>query len=113
MTSMERYEGRPLARLVECYVLDAIGMLPDVYRQNLEKMEPYLTKTFNIGGNWKEIVASVMEFPETMPATIERLWHKNLGIAKAQGAPVIPEEFAMAFVDQNFPELLSDEDAPE
>jgi hypothetical protein len=110
---MDRYEGRPLARLVECYVLDAIGQLHDQHRRAMEKMEPHLARIYKTKGSWQQIVASVMEFPETMPATIERLWEKNLGIAKAQGAAVIPDEFAMAFVDQNFPELLSDEGAQE
>ena len=107
---MDRYEGRPLGRLVECYVLDVIGQLHDSQREALQKMEPRLTRVFKIEGTWRDIVVSVMGFPETLPSKIEMLWEKNLGIAKAQGAYVIPDEFAMAFVDQNFPELLSDED---
>jgi hypothetical protein len=106
---MDRYEGRPLARLIECYVLDAIGQLEDRHREAMEKMEPHLARIYKTSGTWQEIVASAMGFPETLPEKIEKLWEKNLGIAKAQGAAVIPDEFAMAFVDQNFPELLSDE----
>ncbi len=107
---MDRYEGRPLARLVECYALDVIGQLPEKQEEALRAMEPRLTRVFKIEGTWREIVASVMGFPETLPSKIEMLRERNLGIAKAQGAQVIPNEFAMAFVDQNFPELLSDDD---
>lgn len=110
---MNRYEGRPLARLIECYVLDAIGQLSNGQLESLQKMEPHLTRIYNVHGTWRQMVAEVMGFPETLPSKIEMLWEKNLGIAKAQGAHVIPNEFAMAFVDQNFPELLSDDDLVE
>jgi hypothetical protein len=76
-------------------------------------MEPHLAEVFRARGTWQEIVASATGVPESLPEKIKELWEKNLGIAMKQGAPVIPDEFAMAFVDQNFPELLSDEDAPQ
>lgn len=45
--TMSRYEGRPLLRLVDCFVLDAIDQLDDAQRATLEALEPRLAKTFD------------------------------------------------------------------
>jgi len=104
---VDRYAGRPLLWLLEWYVLDAIGMLHDDERERLRLMEPHLAKTFKCEGNWREIVNQVMEFPLTLPGEIRENWEKNLALAHSRGQPVVPEEYAQAFVDQNFPHIVS------
>lgn len=106
---MDRYEGKPFLRLLEWYVLDAIGQLHEHQRQSLHSMEPKLAKTFGVSGTWQEIVSAQMDFPASLPAEIEEIWERNLAAAHARGQPVIPEEFARAFIDQNFPDIVSDE----
>ena len=102
---MDRYSGRPFVRLLECYVLDAIGQLHEEYRQTLQRMEPKLSKTFGESGTWLEILSKEMEFPDTLPGKIRQNWEGFLVAAREQGAPVDPEEYAQRFVDANFPDI--------
>ena len=101
---MSRYEGKPLLRLLECYVLNAMGELTDDHRSALEKMQPMLLKIFGKTGTWDQIIAAEMEFPPTLPSRIKELWHKNMArISEVKGAMLDPEDFARLFVDENFP----------
>ncbi|WP_226469882.1 hypothetical protein [Luteimonas panaciterrae] len=100
---MDRYAGKPFLRLVECYVLEAIGQLDEAQRDSLREMEPKLRNLYGVQGSWIEIVSSQMEFPPSLPAQIKEIWEKGLVRATEQGMQVDPNEFAMAFVDKNFP----------
>ena len=104
---MDRYAGKPFLRLLECYVLSAIGQLDERQQETLRSMEPKLTDVYNLGGTWLDIVASQMAFPETLPGQIREIWESNLAKAHEHGSPVNPNEFAMAFADQNFPSVVS------
>lgn len=104
---MDRYTGKPFLRLLECYVLNAIDQLDDSQRATLVKMESKLASVYKMNGNWLEIVNAKMEFPESLPGQIKDIWSKYLDQAKAQGMSVDPGEFAMSFVDQNFPDVVS------
>ena len=99
---MDRYEGKPLLRLIECYILDSIDQLTSEQVATLVSMEPKLRAALGVTGTWKEIVAKTMDFPDTFPAQIKEIWQRNLDMAASKGASVSPEEFAMTFVDENF-----------
>ncbi len=96
-----RYEGKPFLRLVELYVLDAIGQLHDHYRETAEKMEPRLQATYGTKAPWQQIIAEQMEFPDTLPAAIRGLWDGYLEHHRKLGNSVDPEEFVVEFVDKN------------
>ena len=104
---MDRYAGKPFLKLLECYVLSAIGQLDERQQETLQRMEPKLADVYNLGGTWLDIVSSQMAFPETLPQQIREVWESNLAKAHERGSPVEPNEFAMAFVDQNFPNVVS------
>ncbi|WP_193164910.1 hypothetical protein [Microbulbifer hainanensis] len=97
----ERYEGKPLLRLLELYVLDAIGFLETKDESLLQQLTPKLSQTYGIEGSWKEIIQNVMELPENMQSLIRDLWLKNQEIAKQNNTELQAEHFAMMFVDQN------------
>ncbi|MDH5648195.1 MAG: hypothetical protein OEY67_00955 [Gammaproteobacteria bacterium] len=97
----ERYTGKPFLRLLELYVLDAIGQLSDKDEETLIKMTPNLQATYKSQGSWKEIIRKVMDLPENMPSLIIDMWNKNQKIAKDNGQVLEGEQFAMMFVDQN------------
>lgn len=99
---MDRYAGRPFLRLLECYVLSAIGQLDAQQEESLRRMEPKLASLYGTQGSWVEIIESQMEFPETMPEQILDIWEKGLLQVRQQGLAVDPNKFAMAFVDDNF-----------
>jgi hypothetical protein len=97
----QRYEGKPLLRLIECYVLRAINALSEEQNGALEELTPYLQKTYNRTGSWHEIIAAQMEFPSDLPERIRGMWSRNQEIAKRVGDVLEPEQFAQMFVDSN------------
>lgn len=102
MAPNSRYNGSPLTRLAECYVLAAIGRLSDTDRANLEKMTPNLHSTFGSKGSWLDAIAAALDLPETMPALINGAWVKNSEIARQHKTVLTPQQFAEMFVDKNF-----------
>ena len=90
-----------MLRLLECYILHAIGELPEADAENLRAMEPQLATIHNASGSWDEIIAAGMEFPPNMPDLVRGMWDKNRKIASDGGENLLPEHFAMMFVDAN------------
>jgi hypothetical protein len=97
-----RYAGKPLVRLLECYVLKAIGQLAAEDEARLSAMEPQLRKVYRHNGSWVHIVSSALDFPNNMAETIEQIWRRNQDVARASGVTLEAQQFAEMFVDQNF-----------
>lgn len=101
MNQNSRYNGKPLLRLMECYVLDAIGHLTQSDEANLQAMTPTLAHIYQQQGTWNEILAATMALPPDLPQKIAALWQRNQEIADAHGIELAPQSFAEMFVDQN------------
>ena len=100
----ERYTGKPFLRLVDSYVLDAIGHLDAAADANLTRLEPRFHAAFNATGDWRTIVATQMRFPEGMAGAIREIWEKGKPrFIAEQGREPDPLEFVRIFVDTNFP----------
>jgi hypothetical protein len=98
-----RYDGKPLLRLLDSYVLWVIGELRDEQESLLEQMAPMLRQTWNRSQElWHEVLVAEMHFPATMPTAIREIWQKNQAIAATSGVTLTPLDFAYMFVDQNF-----------
>jgi hypothetical protein len=97
-----RYEGRPFLRLLECYVLWAVGQLDPRQAEVLERMTPKLRETYGTNGTWQEIVAAEMEFPDSLPEALRSMWARNQEIARDNGTLLEPEQFARMVADENF-----------
>ncbi|MBR0712096.1 hypothetical protein [Bradyrhizobium liaoningense] len=102
MSDSRRYEGKPLLRLLELYVLRAIDELPQVDQQNLDKMAPKLQAIYGGGGTWHEAVAAAVHMPLDMPSKIRGIWVRNCEIARTNGVTLGAQTFAEMFVDENF-----------
>jgi hypothetical protein len=100
MTSNLRYQGKPLLRLLECYVLWMIDALPEKEATALKEMTPKLQSIYRMQGDWQRIVASVMQVPSNMPTLIREMWMKNTKIAQRSDTTLTPQQFAEMFVDQ-------------
>jgi hypothetical protein len=96
-----RYDGKPLLRLLELYVLWAIDELPPTAQSQLEEFTPHLRRTYKAEGDWHQIIAHVMHLPPNMPELIRGLWNKNTRIAQANGTTLSAQWFAETFVDKN------------
>ena len=99
-----RYDGKPLLRLAELYVIDAVGQLRPEDAKNLETVTPKLRQIYRTAGDWREAVSKALAFPEGMPQMIRQMWEKNQKIARDNGTSLSAEAFAVMFVDANIPQ---------
>jgi hypothetical protein len=102
MTDGYRHAGKPFLRMIELYVLWAIGELPQANQDSLNNIAPKLQSMYGGGGEWHEAIAAAMHMPLEMPAAIRDMWVRNLEIARANEVTLPPEKFAEMFVDENF-----------
>lgn len=99
-----RYQGKPLLRILECYVLWAIGALPEDDADALKAMTPKLSACYGGKGTWQEIMVTALELPPELPDMIRSSWEKSQERARAGGATLAPQAFAEHFVDKNLVE---------
>ena len=102
MTDAARYEERPFLKLLDCYVLRAIGQLDDVQAAALQSIEPQLAAVYGQEMPWFQLVSDQMQFPEDVDASIQQVWVAAQMKAGEQGAEIDPSEFTRQFVDTNF-----------
>lgn len=102
MQANPRYVGKPLLRLLELYVLWAIGELSDKDAASLEAMTPKLRAVYNSTADWPEIVAGTVKMGPDMPEHLQRMWKNNLAIAQENRETLSPQRFAEMIVDDNF-----------
>ena len=100
-TSNPRYQGKPLLRLLECYVLWAIEQLSETEANALREMTPKLRSVYHAQGNWQQVIAAAVQLPPNMPDMIRDLWARNSEIARKNQATITPQQFAEMFVDQD------------
>ena len=103
MVSNPRYDGKPLLKLLELYVLKAIGELPRKEEDILIAMAPKLQATFGGGGEWHNAIESAVRMEADTPQQIRDMWTRNLEIARANGVKLTPQQFAEMVADSNFP----------
>ena len=109
--SQDRYQDRPLLRLLDCYILDTIGELPQAQRETLQKIEPKLQEAFGSAGDWRAIVEEQMGLLPSVALGMEALWAGYQQDEERLGKKARPADFVREFVDQNFPGLFDgDED---
>lgn len=100
MKSQDRYDGKPMLRFVDSYVLDAIGMLDDVTRGQLEALAPELSVLLGVQpGSWQSIVEESMHFPVNTKSQIQQLWQSCQKQAGEDAARLNPVEFAHFVAD--------------
>ena len=102
MSDNSRYDGKPLLRLLELYVLHALGELPQAEQESLERLAPKLQSIYGGNGQWHEALEAGVRMPADMSPVIREMWAKNLEIAQAKNVPALsPQKFAEMFVDEN------------
>jgi hypothetical protein len=98
----DRYDAKPLLRLLELYVLNAIDELPLPEQESLIRLAPKLQAIYGGNGQWHEAITAAVRMPADMPQSIRDMWAKNLEIARANNVPALSaQKFAELFVDQN------------
>lgn len=102
MSDNSRYDGKPLLRLLELYILKALDELPPIEQETLTRLAPKLQAIYGGNGQWQEAIEAAVHMPADMPQQIRDMWAKNLEIAKANNVPALSaQKFAEMFVDEN------------
>ena len=102
MSDNLRYDGKPLLRLLELYILKALDELPAVEQETLARLAPKLQAIYGGNGQWHEAIEAAVHMPADMPQQIRDMWAKNLEIAKVNNVPALSaQKFAEMFVDEN------------
>ena len=102
MSDNPRYDGKPLLRLLELYILKALDELPAVEQETLTRLAPKLQAIYGGNGQWHEAIEAAVHMPKDMPQLIRDMWAKNLEIAQANNVPALSaQKFAEMFVDEN------------
>jgi hypothetical protein len=91
-----RYEGRPLLRLLDCYVLALTGHLDPAMETMVAEM---VQSKFSGGWDWKATLRETINLPPDMDERIRALW-------RSQPAGTDPLRFALAVSDDNFLPML-------
>ncbi|WP_066554221.1 hypothetical protein [Croceicoccus bisphenolivorans] len=100
----DRYSGKPFLKLLDAYVVDAIGHMDGATELELAAMEPQMRGALGLSGDWRSLVEQRMKFPAGMSGAIREVWDKGrLKFIAGNGREPDPLEFTIHFVDTNFP----------
>lgn len=100
----DRYADKPFLKLVDGYIVDAIGHLDGASAMELAAMEPQMRKATGLSGDWRSLVEQRMRFPAGMAGAVREVWDKGrVKFIAANGREPDPLEFAVNFVDSKFP----------
>jgi hypothetical protein len=98
------YAGKPFLKLLDSYILDAIGALDAESDAALTAREGEFHAMFGASGDWRTIVEQRMQFPAGMKGAVREVWDKgSVKFRAAQGREPDPIEFTRHFVDSHFP----------
>ena len=96
----DRYSGRPLLRLIECYVLDAIGEIEPRERDRLESMSASISQAVGSEADtWQGAISDALDLPGDFSDTVRSEWVANREAGRAPQHVLAPNEFAMAIAD--------------
>ena len=77
MSNEERYDGNPMLRLMDSYVLDAIGLLDRSTAESLTEQAPMLADALDVEqGTWQQVVERAMGMPDDSQETLSAAWQQ-------------------------------------
>ena len=97
-----RYQNKPFLMLLEGFVLDALGALPEDMDAAAQLIS---TKVFG-DPSWRVQLQAQVGLPKDFGKQLLPLFKENQKIAESKGATLSPQEFAQALVEANFSELI-------
>ena len=95
-----RYDGKPLLRLVELWILWVIGELDPADAARLTDMEPQLRQAWSLDGSWHQMIESLVEISPAMPDELRGMWQRNLEKARENNLDPPTEMFVQSIADQ-------------
>jgi hypothetical protein len=99
----ERYKGRPLLILLENYVLDCIGELPED-KQALGRA--IVQRAFGGGDDWRATIRERLQLDPAIDEALRVMWIRNQELAKQHHQELHGVQFAKMVADENFAQLI-------
>jgi hypothetical protein len=94
----ERYEQNPMLALVENYVLDVLGVLPE---EKAELLGAIVCRTFG-GTDWREVIRKQFHLPKEGDEQLKLLWKQRQEEAETRQEDMTVEDFAREQADEVF-----------
>lgn len=101
MDANSRYDGKPLLKMLELYVLRSIGEISSGDEERMVAITPKLREIYHHNGEWPEIIASAVRLSPDVSVAIKEMWERNQKIAADNNLVLSAQEFAEMFVDRN------------
>ena len=95
-----RYDGKPLLRLVELWVLWVIDEIDPRDVTRLTEIEPSLRQTWSFDGTWHEMIEELLQLSPTLRDELRAMWRRNLETARQQNAEAPTVMFSQSIADQ-------------
>jgi hypothetical protein len=100
----ERYDGHPMVKILDSYVLDAVGALDELTSNFLAEMAPMLAVSLGVPEDaWQRMVEEVASLSPDSRQTLRHAWEEREQADRAAGRTPNALAFAMAVVDATFP----------
>ncbi len=93
----------PLFRLLEDYVLDAIGALTPEEDAITGRT---VRAVFKTKAPWRQVLTEQFGFTDDVRDQLRALWAQGQAVAAERGAQLKPRDFATMVVDENFSDAL-------
>lgn len=99
----DRYKGKPLLILLENYVLDCIGCLPN---DKVPTITAVIQQVYGGGDDWKATLRSAFQLGDSIDESLRQMWDRNQELARQANERLLPEDFARMVVDKNFASII-------
>lgn len=98
-----RYDGKPILRLLDSYVLDAIGALDEKTVQGNAVLAPKIAQALKVDADsWQRAVELAMDLPEDSVVELRARWQQFVEASLAAGETPDPLGWSHALVDVMF-----------
>lgn len=89
-----RYDGKPMLRLLDAYVLDRLGLLDESTAEELAAQGPILARALGVAASdWPTAVEQAMGLPPEFSEAVVAAWWQFREAQESRGITPDPIEF--------------------
>ncbi len=98
-----RYEGKPMLRLLDAYVLDALGALDEETARNNAAMVDKLSAALHVEADtWQDAVEKAMNMPPDSRDALRAMWEQHVHRTLQEGSTPDVLDWTHGLVDSRF-----------
>lgn len=102
----KRYEGYPLLRALDWYVLSVIGQLDE---DASVMMDQLIRRSFRVtvATTWESALEQELHLGPNIRNSLRTMWEGYVDFEAKKDRAAVPVQFAMSVVDENFRSLIT------